>query len=392
MKKRIAKLIKRVKKYYKLKIKYPFYYRIKAIKQVDKKKAVFIENRFPYITNSFFLLHNSLVAEHDFTVKDCFLNETQENRELYDRNCMAMIKEVANAKYVFVNDSSNIVGCLPFREETKIIQTWHGCGAFKKWGYSNIDNKFGANAREMKKYPFYADYSLVTVSSPEVIWAYKDAFNLPDDNNSVKSTGVSRTDVFFDKEFIVKAYDHLYEMIPQAQNKKVILYAPTFRGNVANAMAPANLNQKLFCQFFANEYVLLNKHHPSTIRRPPIEEGCQETIFDVTDELSIEELLCVSDICITDYSSIIFEYSLFEKPIIIYAYDLDKYVDWRGFYYNFTDFVPGPIARNNRDLFSYIENIEDYDLNKVKNFKNKFMRSCDGHSTTRIINEILHLG
>lgn len=388
MKKQVKKVIQKMGKFYRLKIKFPFYYRMQAMKPVDPHKAVFIENRFLHITNSFSLLHKTLGEKYHLTIKDCFLNEVESTPKQYKKNCMSMIKEVARAKYVFVNDSSNIVGCIPFRKETRIIQTWHGCGAFKKWGYSNVREKFGAGLKEMKKYPFYADYSLVTVSSPEVIWAYKEAFNLPQENTAVKATGVSRTDVFFNKDYIENAYKHLYEIAPQTKGKKVILYAPTFRGNVAGAKGPANLNQKVFCEMFSDEYVLLCKHHPSVLRRPPVEDGCGESVLDVTDHMSMEELMCVSDICITDYSSIIFEYSLFERPIIIYAYDFDRYVDWRGFYYNFEEFVPGPIAKNNRELFDCIKDINNYDIQKVRDFKYKFMRSCDGNATERIIAEI----
>lgn len=383
----LKRVKKRFKKFVKLKIKYPTYYKLQS-KRPIKNKIVFIENRFPDITNNFRLIHERLQKAAEFNIVDLFLMEVSVDKRIYDKKCMEMIRQVADAQYVFVNDSSNIVGCIPFRQETKVIQLWHGCGAYKKWGFSNEDLQFGANRRELLKYPYYADYSLVTVSSPEVIWAYKEAFNLSDGNDVVKATGVSRTDIFFDEIFIQKAYSHLYDMVPQAKKKKVILYAPTFRGNVANAKAPANLNQKIFCNNFRDEYIMIIKHHPSVKLRPTIEEGCENCIFDFTEEMTIEELICVSDICITDYSSIIFEYALFERPIIVYAYDIDNYLDWRGFYYDFESFVPGPIVKDNRELMECIKGINDYDLMKVKRFKEKFMSACDGKATDRILESI----
>jgi len=384
MKKRLNK----IRKFWKLKIKYPFYYKLHAMMPVDEKKVVFIENRFPEITNSFSLLYETLEKSYDCHLSGSFLLEVDGTKRQYDKRCMKMIRDVAGAAYVFVNDSSNVVGCLPFRKETKVVQVWHACGAFKKWGFSNARGKFGANMKELLKYPYYADYALVTVSSPEVAWAYSEAFNLPENNQVVKATGVSRTDIFFDEDFKKAAFDRLYEVVPEAVGKKVIMYAPTFRGSVGKAQAPANLNQEAFCEQFKDDYVLLCKHHPSVRRRPAIAGTCAHTVFDVTETMTIEELMCVSDICITDYSSVVFEYSLFEKPVIIYAYDIGHYSDWRGFYYDFETFVPGPVVRDNRELLACIAHIDEYDLSQVKDFRQKFMCACDGHATERIIKEV----
>ena len=382
------KKFKKAGKFWRLKIKYPLYYRFHALLPVDEKKIVFIENRFPEITNSFSLLYHTLDAEYDCKVTGCFLLEVDGSRRQYDRRCMKMIREVARARCVFVNDSSNVVGCLPFRKKTAVVQVWHACGAFKKWGFSNAKGLFGANLKELLRYPYYADYSLVTVSSPEVAWAYEEAFHISPDKGVVRATGVSRTDIFFQQEFRDNALSRLYQTVPQARGRKVILYAPTFRGSVGKAMPPSNLNQELFCDKFRGEYVLLCKHHPSVRKRPPIRPGCEDVVFDVTDTMTIEELMCVSDICITDYSSVVFEYSLFERPIIIYAYDIGQYSDWRGFYYDFESFVPGPIIRDNRELLNCIENIDTYDIDQVVTFKNKYMSACDGHATEHIIKEV----
>lgn len=380
--------LKKLFKFWRLKIKYPFYYRLCAIGPVDSGKIVFIENRFKQITNSFSLLHETLEREYDCRVKDCFLLEVEGSRKEYDKRCMAMIRETARARCVFVNDSSNVVGCIPFRKGTDVVQVWHACGAFKKWGFSNAEGKFGANYKELMKYPYYADYSLVTVSSPEVRWAYSEAFHLPVDNDVVQATGVSRTDIFFDEAFRAAAYEKLYEKIPQARGKKVVLYAPTFRGGVGKAKSPDDLCQELFCEQLGGQYVLIFKHHPSVKKRPRIREACAEQIFDMTDDMTIEQLLTVSDVCITDYSSVVFEYSLFERPILIYAFDLEKYSDWRGFYYDFEEFVPGPIVKTTQELVDCLKSIDNYDLQKVRDFRVKYMGSCDGGATRRILDTV----
>ena len=96
--------------------------------------------------------------------------------------------------------------------------------------------------------------------------------------------------------------------------------------------------------------------------------------------------MTVSDICISDYSSLVFEYALFERPIIFFVYDLEEYIDNRGLYYDFDEITPGPICRTNDEMIEYIAHInEKFDKQVVTDFKNKFMCSCDGHSTERIL-------
>ena len=95
--------------------------------------------------------------------------------------------------------------------------------------------------------------------------------------------------------------------------------------------------------------------------------------------------MCVADLCITDYSSLIFEYSIFERPILFYAYDLKEYCKEQGFFYEFESFVPGYICKTEEDIIYQIEHTTDYDLKKMREFRKKFMSSCDGHATERIL-------
>ena len=106
----------------------------------------------------------------------------------------------------------------------------------------------------------------------------------------------------------------------------------------------------------------------------------------MTEELEIDELLCTCDICISDYSSLIFEYSLFEKPMIFFAYDLKDYDDWRGFYYDYEELTPGPVVQTTEEVIECIKNTEvNFDPEEIREFRNKFMSACDGHATERLI-------
>lgn len=354
---------------------------------IDENKVVFVEIRLAEISNSFRELYDELRNNYDYEIHTHFLRNSFVPRDQYIENCKKMLEDIATAKYVFVNEASDIISCVDLRQETVITQLWHGCGAFKRFGMSTADKIFGFNGAEQKRHPFYKNYSYVTVSSPEVIWAYAEAMDLEDRKEIIRPVGVSRTDVFYKQEITDQAFEHLYEKFPAAKGKKIILFAPTFRGRVANAQTPDCFDLKMFAEHFADEYVVVFKHHPLVKVLPEIPEEYVDTFaYDATHTMTIEDLLCVSDICISDYSSLIFEYSLLERPMLFYAYDLDDYFDWRGFYYDYDALTPGPICKTNEEMVDYIEHIEErFNKQEVIDFKNKFMSACDGHATERII-------
>lgn len=377
-------------RHYILKILYPRIYKKHSKLPVDENKVVFVEIRLPSLTNSLQLLYDKLYMETELDLHCHFLRNTFVSRKEYRERCKAFIADIATAKYVFMDEATNVNGCFEMRPETIVTQLWHGCGAFKKFGFSTADAIFGASRKDMENYPFNKNYTHVTVSSPDVIWAYEEAMRYTHESGVVKALGSSRTDIFYDEEFVKSAYDELYTKFPAAKGKKVILYAPTFRGRVAKAKSPNVLNLNELYDAFGNEYVVIMKHHPLVRKRPAIPEELIGTFaVDFTTDMSIETLLCVSDICISDYSSLVFEYSLFERPMIFLAHDLENFFDWRGFYYDYDELTPGPVVKTTEEVIEYISDIENlFDKQAVKDFRNKFMCSCDGHATERIIGTV----
>ena len=122
---------------------------------------------------------------------------------------------------------------------------------------------------------------------------------------------------------------------------------------------------------------------------PPIPADCRDFAFDVTRELPINELLCSADAVISDYSSLVFEYSLFGRPMVFFAYDQDEYADWRGFYYDYDALTPGPVCTTAEGVVSALKAAaEDFDSSEVDAFRERFMSACDGHATDRIIEEV----
>ena len=118
-----------------------------------------------------------------------------------------------------------IIYAMPIRKETKIIQVWHALGAFKTVGFSRVGKPGGPNPRSLS----HRNYSATITSSEFIRKDYAEAFGISVDK--VYATGIPRTDSLFDDEYKSYIRKRLYEKYPQLKDKKVILFAPTFRGN-----------------------------------------------------------------------------------------------------------------------------------------------------------------
>ncbi len=387
---KIVPLILKIVKWLVMTVIYPSAYRRAARRPLNPKKVVFVEVRESVLTDNYQLLYRAL-KRRGFRIRVCFLHYMTQADRAYIRRCVAMLSVIGDAKYVFLDDACEPLCRVKMRPETVVTQVWHACGAFKKWGMSTADLIFGATGKEQLRYGAYKNLDYVTVSSPEVVWAYEEAMNIRPETHIVRAVGVSRTDIFFQRHFQERARARVCDAFPACADKKIILFAPTFRGRTAMAEGVDKLDIRAFKAHFGGEYVLLIKQHPFVKSPPPVPEDCADFARDVTGELAIEDLLCVSDLCITDYSSLIFEYSLFERPMIFFAYDYEEYCDWRGFYYDYNDLTPGPVVRTNEEMIAYIHSLADgFDASRVRAFREKFMSACDGHATERILDLVTH--
>lgn len=352
---------------------------------IDQRKVLFVDLKSSTMPDAFSVMFPYVRDVLNFDARFVGLGQHEGVSWLvYYRRCLELMRDMATAKYVFLCDACDVVSCVSLRDETTVVQLWHACGAFKKWGMSTSGKKFGGSRKEIEKHPFYKNLALVTVSSPEVVWAYREAMMLEDMAEVVQPLGVSRTDVFFDEAFLSSANHAVAEVVPQMQGKKVVLYAPTFRGHARDAVGPDKLDIRAMKDALADEWVLLIKHHPYVKRPPAIPNDCRDFAFMVND-MPIDQLLCVACVCISDYSSLVFEYSLFNRPMVFFAYDLEDYDDWRGFYYDYDELTPGPIAKTTDEVISYLVHLEDrFNPTEVVAFRDRFMQSCDGNATKRI--------
>ena len=387
----IKKYIKRAVKCVGLDVILPINYS-RAKKKPLQHRVLFVSRTGDCeISDNYRLLADHIKKVSDYEISSFSLKGTTSSFFGYSKRAVRLAREVATSEIVFVDDANAIISALPLRSETKIFNVWHACGAFKKFGMSTADKLFGGSRKEKLRHPFYENLCGVSVSSPEVVDKYVEAMALEESADKVVPLGISRTDTFFDDNKIEKAKGRLRSQIPGLGTRKVILYAPTFRGRVNSATSPDSLDMAKMKKELSSDYVLLIKRHPFVKDPTSIDASLSDFVFDVTDKFDINDSLMAANVCITDYSSLIFEYSLLDRPLIFYCFDKDEYDDWRGFYYDYDEITPGPKCFDTESVIEAIKQCPEDPYSDIREvFKERFMSSCDGHSTERIWDYVIN--
>lgn len=357
------------------KILFPIY---KHKKNTDL--ILFMTNKDTKLTGSFAPIYKEIKKNNpNAKIKCYFKNGKRSLREVNQ-----LLKDIAQAKIIFLDDYYRQMYGLKLSNKTEVVQLWHAAGAFKKFGFSAIGG-LDSNTSEFEK-KAHQNYTKIICSSEEIIPFYAEAFNISE--NNVLPLGISRTDKLFDKEYIEIIQTGFRQKYPQFKGRKIVTYAPTFRGGPRERQLFDNyLDIRRFREQFSKEYVLIMKMHPSVKDGIIIYDDLAEDIFDMSD-LDMNDLLLCTDILITDYSSVIFDYSILKKPMIFYAYDYEEYMEERSFYYDYESFVPGPIVKSNDELFEVIKHIEDINLEEVEAFSKRFFNNS-GNSAKVIVNKIM---
>ncbi|MBR4451510.1 MAG: CDP-glycerol glycerophosphotransferase family protein [Clostridia bacterium] len=290
----------------------------------------------------------------------------------------------ATSKVVIVDDYYNLLNTVEKRGNVTLFQLWHACGAFKTFGFSRL----GKPDSPRQSSPNHRMYDFTTVSSQGIVKYYAEGFGISDEK--VLPTGIPRTDIFLDKDYEARVKESFYSKYPQLKNKKIILFAPTFRGaGQKSAFYPVSaFDPNAFSEKLGEDYAVLIKLHPFCEEKFEIRPENSGRVIDLSEEDEINDLLFVTDILITDYSSCIFEASLLDIPMLFYAYDLYQYISERDFYSDFESFVPGKIVFTEEELGNSI--IEgDFESGKIPAFKEKFFSQIDGKSSRRVADKIL---
>ncbi|CAN2248416.1 CDP-glycerol glycerophosphotransferase family protein [Bacillus sp. K7] len=360
-----------------------FAYDVFRLLPIKSNKIVFASDSRLDLTGNFeFVYEELLKREENFDFKFFLKSSIRDRKSLSE--LMSMAYHFATSKIIFIDDFYPIIYPLKIRKNADLVQLWHAVGAFKTFGYSRIGLPGGPSPHSKN----HRNYTKVIVSSENIRKHYAEGFGV--DIENVIATGVPRTDFFFDEAKKAFVKERLYTEYPFLKDKKVILFAPTFRGNgQQSAHYPFEvLDFDRLYHELKDEYIFLFKIHPFVRNDANIPYQYSDFFYDFSSFREINELLLVTDVLITDYSSVCFEYALLNKPMIFFSYDVDDYIRKRDFYYDYFDFIPGPLAKTSDQMISIIKE-EKYNFEQIDSFVHYFFDDLDGKASERVIDQIV---
>lgn len=319
--------------------------------------------------------------------KETDISELGRNEYCYYRTLKGYY-EIATAKYWIQSQS---LGSLIKKKKNQIyIQTFHGQGALKKMGIDMEGNKEKKLESDVAK---DWDWLITTDSLNEEVMrrciSYKGKCMMLGAANTDYLVNITEQDI-----------SQIKKKIGINPEKKVILYAPTFRDedieilnkNINSREREKLLKKRIPILSLANfeNYIILLRLHPQ-MKSLFIESELPDNFFDVCSYPDVKPLLGISDILISDYSAVAITYSILKRPMIFYAYDYEKYAQTRGFYIDYCKEVPGPIAYSEAQLYKIIQEglmyNEEY-REKLNKFNEKFNMLNDGKVSERFYNAL----
>lgn len=343
--------------------------------KIKENKITFISYKSEKLEKDFKLIAEKLEEEKKYNLVYILIKyqNTLIGRIKYLFNCIKQLYHIKTSK-VIILDYNNFVISNFKRKGTKVIQVWHASGAIKKFG-NDIKREY-----EIRNY----DYIL----SASNFWRdiYSKAFNVPKEN--VLPLGIPRTDILFNDKKLEKYKNDIIEKYPQIKNKKVVLYAPTFRGDPISGVTYQKIDLRYIKNKLGDDYIIIYKLHP-WLEEVTMYDKDEYGIINGNKE-SIRKLFTITDYLICDYSAVIFDFSILEKPIIFFASDLEEYKNDRGMYEEYEKIMPGPICRTEDDILKAIKE-NCFNVEEVRAFKNKYFDFKDGRSTERVVEFIKSL-
>lgn len=273
------------------------------------------------------------------------------------------------------------------------VQCWHGT-PLKRLGYdiTNSDNAMNSVSEIKSKYKSDAKRFDYMVSPCKFVTEkFTSAWNLEKmgKQDAVLEIGYPRNDFLnkFTEENVITVKEKLGLI---NERRKIILYAPTWRDNQHDAekgyVYKNPVNFDLLREKLGDEYIILFRAHYLVADNFDF-KSYDGFIYDVSKYDDINELYIISDILITDYSSVFFDYAILERPILFYMYDMEEYRDeMRGFYLNINQ-LPGPIVRDEKELINVIREMKTCDM---RSFNNEYNKMNDGQASLRLVDLILN--
>lgn len=339
----------------------------------DSSKAIYLE-----------MLNDEKYKDYKFVW--CFLDAKaheylcNERTKVISCKGSAYYKYYSQCKYVFT--CSKLPNFIKFKKNQVYVQCWHGT-PLKRLGFDiNVDGENAMYSVKEWQDSYMKDaerYTYMVSPSRFCTEKFISAFNLKSINKDkcILEKGYPRNDYLY--SYNDSDVERIKESIGVPKDKKIILYAPTWRDNqhdskvgytYKNTLDLGKLKAEL-----GDEYVILFRTHYLVANKLNLEEYKPFT-FNVSDYEDVNELYVISDILITDYSSVFFDYANLKRPILFYMYDLDEYKgEMRDFYINLEE-LPGPIVEEENVLIEEIKGIEE----NFKKYKEKYSEFNDKYN------------
>jgi CDP-glycerol glycerophosphotransferase len=231
------------------------------------------------------------------------------------------------------------------------------------------------------------EWSLLLSPSPWATQRFRSAFRYRGD---VLEAGYPRNDALLDGSGQERAAT-ISKRLGLARSKKVMLYAPTFRddqrvGKRFTFALPIDLDALLAA--VGEEYEIVVRLHPIIRGKVKLPWG----VHEAGAGFEMEDLLAATDVLVTDYSSIMFDFSVLDRPIVFYVPDLERYRDsLRGFYFDFEAKAPGPLVRTTAELIDVLrdgDGLERSSLPALAAFRDQFCPDDDGHAGARVVDAL----
>lgn len=232
---------------------------------------------------------------------------------------------VRTSGLVIVDNAYLPIHVAPHRAGTTVVQVWHAVAALKRFGLDSLAPPAEPERRFLHR---YYDYVVCTAERSRLPWSA--AFGVPADR--VLPLGTPRTDAFADRAGLARTREAVLDRHPDLRGRRVVLYAPTFRGRGAAKHASGELDGAALRAALPQDHLLVLKTHPNLDPAATSTAGFDLVIDPATE---INDLLTATDVLITDYSSSIFEWALLRRPLVLLVPDLEAYEADPGLYLDY---------------------------------------------------------
>ena len=352
-----------------------------SIFKIDDKKIVFQGNQNMVDGNPRAIYEYMKKSNPEYRLI-CIVNKGVNTSFIPKKDCvyyktLKSYFHLSTAKYWIRSQSFG--GLIEKRKGQVYIQTWHGHGALKKMSYdidalNNIDRN--VELEHVRDWDYFistdkldgdviissTNYKgkIVELGAPSLDQLINDSNNQEKIKNIKQEIGITNDN-----------------------RKKIILYAPTFRDSDLDSK---KVDVKIESLKNLKDYIILIRLHP-LVEKKIDKKIFSKNFINVCDYYDVSNLLLITDVLISDYSSIVYEFGVLDRPMIFYAYDYDLYAKERGFYIEYNT-LPGIIVKEEKELLNVIKSgiyeSDEFNIKRSK-FNKKYNKLNDGNATKRFV-------